>query len=231
MGGPPGPARGGGRRAALPALDRHAVARATTAELAVAARDTAGLGLALRSYLEIGAGGLVLLRHELTNDGPAAASSTCTGSRPRCPCRGPRTTSRSSPAAGPARRSPSRPACRAAARPARPGAGASGHDAPWVTAGVVGHAAEPDRRGVGHPPGVERRRHAPRGPPHRAPHAARRGRAGAAGRDPAGPGETYRTPVAYFAWSPAGPGRRLGPVPHLDAGAPAARDAARGRWC
>ncbi|WP_454859882.1 alpha-galactosidase [Promicromonospora soli] len=176
-------------------------AERATAELAVTARDT-GLGLTLRSHLEIGAGGLVLLWHELTNDGPNPVDVhwlEATLPVPRSADHLTQFTGRWSREKAPV--TTAMPGGSTARQTRR---GRSGHDAPWVT--VASSGTPRNRTGeawathLGWSADVT----------HRVDHLTEHttllgaGELVRPGEIRLGTGETYRAPVAYFAWSPAG---------------------------
>jgi alpha-galactosidase len=167
----------------------------------VAATD-ADAGLTLRTRLEIGAGGLVLLEHELVNDAPGAVEVAwleATLPVPRAADHlttfGGRWTREKSPLTTPMPRGTT-------TRESRRGRG--GHDAPWVT--LASAAAPRNRAGavwavhLGWSADVR----------HRTDRVTEHATLLGAGEllRPAevrlAPGESYRTPTAYFAWSAAG---------------------------
>ncbi|WP_369369697.1 alpha-galactosidase [Promicromonospora sp. Populi] len=171
------------------------------AELTVTARDT-DLGLTLRSRLEIGAGGLVLLWHELTNNGQSPVDVhwlEATLPVPRSADQLTQFSGRWSREKLPV--TTGMPAGSTARQTRR---GRSGHDAPWVT--VASSGAPRNRTGeawathLGWSSDVT----------HRVDHLTEHttllgaGELVRPGEVRLAPGESYRTPVAYFAWSPAG---------------------------
>ncbi|MEO3780592.1 alpha-galactosidase [Micromonospora sp. B11E3] len=177
------------------------VEREGAACVRVTASD-ADAGLTLRTHLELGAGGLVLLDHELVNEGagavevawleatlpvPKTADHLTTFSGRWTREKSPLTTSM-----------PRGTTTRESRR------GRGGHDAPWVTLASTG--APRNRRGevwavhLGWSADVRHR--TDRVTEHvtllGAGELLRRGEVRLA------PGESYRTPTAYFAWSAAG---------------------------
>ncbi|MEU4388475.1 alpha-galactosidase [Promicromonospora sp. NPDC023805] len=176
-------------------------AERAAAELVVTARDTE-LGLTLRSYLEIGPGGLVLLRHELTNDGSAVVDVhwlEATLPVPRSADHLTQFTGRWSREKVPV--TTAMPAGSTARQTRR---GRSGHDAPWVTLASSGtprnRTGEVWATHLGWSADVT----------HRVDHLTEHttllgaGELVRPGEIHLSPGESYRTPVAYFAWSPTG---------------------------
>jgi alpha-galactosidase len=187
----------------VPLFPRWTVTEAErdTAELMVTARDT-NLGLTLRSHLEIGAGGLVLLWHELTNDGPGLVDVhwlEATLPVPRSADYLTQFTGRWAREKAPV--TTAMPVGSTARQTRR---GRSGHDAPWVT--VASSGAPSNRSGeawathLGWSADVTHR------VDHLTEHATLLGAGELVrpGELRLAPGETYRAPVAYFAWSPAG---------------------------
>ncbi|WP_051433087.1 alpha-galactosidase, partial [Promicromonospora kroppenstedtii] len=171
------------------------------ASLLVTARD-GDLRLTLRTHLEIGAGGLVLLWHELTNDGPEPVDVHWLEALlpvPRSADHLTQFTGRWS-----REKSPVTTALPGGSTVRQTRRGRSGHDAPWVT---VASSGEPSNRTgeawathLGWSADVT----------HRVDHLTEHTTLLGAG-ELVRPGEvrlatgaTYRTPVAYFAWSPAG---------------------------
>jgi alpha-galactosidase len=172
-----------------------------TAELVVTAKDPA-LGLTLRSHLEIGSGGLVLLRHELLNDGPAVVDVhwlEATLPVPRSADHLTQFTGRWS-----REKVPVTTAMPAGSTVRQTRRGRSGHDAPWVT--LASSSTPRNRTGevwathLGWSSDVT----------HRVDHLTEHstllgaGELVRPGEIRLAPGESYRTPVAYFAWSPTG---------------------------
>jgi alpha-galactosidase len=187
----------------VPLFPRWTVTEAErdTAELMVTARDTK-LGLTLRSHLEIGAGGLVLLWHELTNDRPGLVDVhwlEATLPVPRSADYLTQFTGRWAREKAPV--TTAMPVGSTARQTRR---GRSGHDAPWVT--VASSGAPSNRSGeawathLGWSADVTHR------VDHLTEHATLLGAGELVrpGELRLAPGETYRAPVAYFAWSPAG---------------------------
>jgi alpha-galactosidase len=178
-----------------------ATAERSAAALSVTARD-ANLGLTLRSHLEIGEGGLVLLRHELTNDGPAAVDVhwlEATLPVPRSADHLTQFSGRWSREKVPV--TTAMPGGSTARQTRR---GRSGHDAPWVTAASSGtprnRTGEVWATHLGWSADVTHR------VDHLTEHATLLGAGELVrpGEIRLAPGETYHAPVAYFAWSPAG---------------------------
>lgn len=171
------------------------------AELRVTARDEV-LDLTVSTRLEIGAGGLVLLRHELTNDGERTLDVhwlEATLPVPRAADHLTQFTGRWSREKVPVTSElPGGSTVRQTRR------GRSGHDAPWVT--VASSGAPRNRTGeawaahLGWSADVTHR--VDRLTEHTTLLGA--GELLRPGEIRLAPGETYRTPVAYFAWSPAG---------------------------
>ncbi|MFC8943146.1 alpha-galactosidase, partial [Streptomyces griseoincarnatus] len=160
------------------------------------------LGLTLRSHLEIGTGGLVLLWHELTNDGPNPVDVhwlEATLPVPRSADHLTQFTGRWSREKAPV--TTAMPGGSTARQTRR---GRSGHDAPWVTVASLGtprnRAGETWATHLGWSADVT----------HRVDHLTEHptllgaGELVRPGEIRLATGETYRTPVAYFAWSPAG---------------------------
>ncbi|GAA4686441.1 alpha-galactosidase [Promicromonospora umidemergens] len=187
----------------VPLFPRWTVAEAErdTAELVVTARD-ANLGLTLRTHLEIGVGGLVLLRHELTNDGPAAVDVhwlEATLPVPRSADHLTQFSGRWSREKVPV--TTAMPAGSTARQTRR---GRSGHDAPWVTLASSGtprnRTGEVWATHLGWSADVT----------HRVDHLTEHttllgaGELVRPGEIRLAAGETYHAPDAYFAWSPAG---------------------------
>ncbi|MFP3713225.1 alpha-galactosidase [Puerhibacterium sp. TATVAM-FAB25] len=177
-------------------VEQHDAGRAD-----VVATD-ADAGLTLRTRLEIGAGGLVQLEHELANDAPGdveVAWLEATLPVPRTADHlttfGGRWTREKSPLTTPMPRGTT-------TRESRRGRG--GHDAPWVTLATAGtprnRAGDVWAVHLGWSADVR----------HRADRVTEHATLLGAGEllRPAevrlAPGESYRTPTAYFAWSAAG---------------------------
>lgn len=187
----------------VPLYPRWTVTEAerATAELVVTARDSE-LGLTLRSYLEIGPGGLVLLRHELVNDGSAVVDVHWLEAMlpvPRSADHLTQFTGRWS-----REKVPVTTAMPAGSTVRQTRRGRSGHDAPWVTLASSGtprnRTGEVWATHLGWSADVT----------HRVDHLTEHttllgaGELVRPGEIHLSPGESYRTPVAYFAWSPAG---------------------------
>ncbi|MCC3761492.1 alpha-galactosidase [Glycomyces sp. TRM65418] len=159
-------------------------------------------GLTLRTRLEIGAGGLVLLEHELRNDGPATvdvdwleATLPVPKAADHLTAFSGRWTREKSPLTTPMPRG-------ATVRESRRGRG--GHDAPWVTLASVG---APRNRGgevwavhLGWSADVRHR--TDRVTEHLTLLGA--GELTRPGEIRLAPGGSYRTPTAYFSWSATG---------------------------
>jgi alpha-galactosidase len=159
-------------------------------------------GLTLRTELDIGAGGLVLLRHELTNDGADAVDLAWLESTLPVPRTADhltafagRWTREKAPLTTPMPRG-------STTRESRRGRG--GHDSPWVT--LASHGEPRNRRGeiwavhLGWSADVRHR--VDRVTEHVTLLGA--GELLRPGEVRLRPGRSYRTPTAYFAWSAAG---------------------------
>ena len=188
---------------------RAVVEHADDTRLEVVATDDAH-GLALRTRLEIGPGGLVLLDHELVNDGGGSASGDSDGTvevvwlEPTLPVPtaadhltsfSGRWTREKQPLTTPVPHGTT-------TRESRRGRG--GHDAPWVTLASTG---EPRNRsgdvwGVHLGWSADVRHRVDRLTEHVPLLGA--GELLRPGEVRLAPGESYRTPTAYFAWSDAG---------------------------